>query len=800
MKIGTHFLIGIICFSVSATKAQDIDSMMKKYANYAPVEKIYVHFDRPSYDIGETIFYKAYLLRDGKWNTDSKNLYINWFDDNGNCIKKTVAPILFSASQGSFEVPKNYAGTVLRMVAYTGWMLNEHQRDHLFERAFVFQKNKRADKINNAQKTKVELFPESGDLVYNLASRVAFKATDNNGLPIAITGRVITGQGDEIATLKTDHDGMGVFSCKPVSGENYFINWKDNRGIEGTQQITNIKDRGGVLTVYQTRENAQVTVQVNHNSSGVKPYKLLIHQNQSLLAKNDLNLANATATRISFPLFNCTTGIIQFTLLSSENIPVAERIMYVDNEDYSFETDISVIEKNLTKRGKNIIDINLKDTLLANLSVAVYDPQTAEKDAHTIVSGFLLSNELRGYIHNPAYYVDADNPKRNEHIDLLMLTHGWRRFNWEALTKGIFPELKFSLRDDFVGVKGKFIESANLLPDSSLLNMVVVQSDSTARYFTTVTVGNNPFEIKNLIITDTAKIYYGFEKKKDKTIKRKINFENRLNLRDTIVNYTFHVPAPVGPQLPGSNNNLAAFDKEVNQLKEVIVGARVKSKIELLDERYTTGVFRGGSAKAFDLVSNGSPAFADVFHYLQGRVPGFYIGFGAKDSNEVVPKPVPVISNIRTSYSPILFLDQMPVYDISSLIGININDIAYIKVFDPGFVGGGLSSAGGAIALYSKRGTEVINGTYIPPGLDFTTIIGYNRFKEFYSPVYSKEFNPTQPDIRKTIYWNPSIILSKDKNTQRVEYYNNDISKKLLIVLEGINENGKITRVVKQIE
>ncbi|MFM9776276.1 hypothetical protein ACKI1Z_41755, partial [Streptomyces galilaeus] len=89
----------------------------------------------------------------------------------------------------------------------------------------------------------------------------------------------------------------------------------------------------------------------------------------------------------------------------------------------------------------------------------------------------------------------------------------------------------------------------------------------------------------------------------------------------------------------------------------------------------------------------------------------------------------------------------MPVYDISSLIGININDIAYIKVFDPGFVGGGLSSAGGAIALYSKRGTEVINGTYIPLGLDFTTIIGYNRFKEFYSPVYSKEFNPTQPDI-----------------------------------------------------
>lgn len=800
MKILICFLISIICFSVTTTKAQNVDSLMKNYANIAPIEKIYIQFDRPSYDIGETIFYKVYLLRNGKWDTESKNLYINWFDDNGNSIKQTVAPILLSSSQGSFVVPKNYAGAALRMVAYTGWMLNEHQRDYLFERVFTFQKTKPIDKSNNIQKTKVEVFPESGDLVYNLASRVAFKATDNNGMPIAITGKVINGQGQEIAGLKTEHDGMGVFSCRPMSGENYFINWKDNRGNEGTQQITNIKDRGGVLTVYQTSENAQITVQVSHNSTGVKPYKLLIHQDQSLLAQKELNLTDATATRITFPLFNCSTGIIQFTLLSGENLPIAERIMYVDNEDYSFETNVALIEKNLTQRGKNIIDISIKDTLLSNLSVAIYDPQTSEKDVHTILSGFLLSNELRGYIHNPAYYVDADNPKRNEHIDLLMLTHGWRRFNWQAITTGILPKLTFSTKNDFVGIKGKFIEPMSMLSDTSLLNMVVVQSDSTARYFTTATVGNNPFEIKNLIITDTAKIYYGFEKKKEKTIKRKINFENGLSLRDAVVNYTFHAPLPVWQPQPANNTNITAFGKEANELKEVIVGARVKSKIELLDERYTTGVFRGGNARAFDLVSNGSPAFADVFNYLQGRVPGFYIGFGVKDTNEVIPKPRPVITNIRTNYSPILFLDQSPINDVNGLIGININDIAYIKVFDPGFVGGGLSSPGGAIALYSKRGTEVINGTYIPPGLDVVTIIGYNRFKEFYSPTYTKEFNPTQQDTRKTIYWNPAIILSKEKNIQRVEFYNNDFSKKLLIVLEGINVNGKIARVVQHID
>jgi hypothetical protein len=800
MKTVIRFLISITCLGITSSLAQNIDSLMKKYVDLAPVEKIYIQFDRPSYDIGETIFYKVYLLRNGKWNAESKNIYINWFDDNGNCIKQTVAPILLSSSQGSFNVPKNYTGNALRMVAYTGWMLNDHQRDYLFERVFTFPKNKRTDKTNNIQKTKVELFPEGGDLVFNLASRVAFKSTDNNGMPVAITGKVVNGRGEEIATLKTEHDGMGLFSCKPVSGENYFINWKDIHGNEGTQQFTNIKDRGGVLTVYQTNENAQITVQVNHNSTGIQPYKLLIHQDQVLLAQKELYVANASAMRITFPLFNCSTGIIQFTLLTSDNKPVAERIIYVDNEDYSFETNISMIEKNLTKRGKNIADISLQDTLLANLSISVYDPQTSGKEVHSIISGFLLSNELRGYIHNPAYYVDAENPKRNEHIDLLMLTHGWRRFDWQAITTGVFPKLKFSMRDDFVGVKGRFIESSNLLSDTSLLNMVVVQSDSTAQYLTTVTVGNNPFEIKNLIITDTAKIYYGFQKKKEKTIKRKILFENGLHLGDAIANYTFHDPDPVWQQQPISNTSINTFDKEVNELKEVIVGTKAKSKIELLDERYTTGVFRGGNARTFDLISNGSPAYADVFNYLQGRVPGFYIGFGVKDSNEVIPKPRPVITNIRTSYSPILFLDQSPIDDVNSLIGININDIAYIKVFDPGFVGGGLSSPGGAIALYSKRGTEVINGTYIPPGMDVVTLTGYNRFKEFYSPMYSRDFNPAQPDNRKTIYWNPSIILSKEKNTQRIEFYNNDLSTKLIMVLEGINVNGKISRVVKQID
>jgi hypothetical protein len=73
-------------------------------------------------------------------------------------------------------------------------------------------------------------------------------------------------------------------------------------------------------------------------------------------------------------------------------------------------------------------------------------------------------------------------------------------------------------------------------------------------------------------------------------------------------------------------------------------------------------------------------------------------------------------------------------------------------------------------------------------------------FKEFYSPNYEKPAENFEEDNRTTLYWNPYVLTNKKNPRIRLEFFNNDLSKKLQVVLEGMNANGKLARVVKYIE
>ena len=44
-------------------------------------------------------------------------------------------------------------------------------------------------------------------------------------------------------------------------------------------------------------------------------------------------------------------------------------------------------------------------------------------------------SEVRGYIHNVDYYFEADDKEHRESADLLMLTQGWRRYDWRLMSE-----------------------------------------------------------------------------------------------------------------------------------------------------------------------------------------------------------------------------------------------------------------------------------------------------------------------------------------------------------------------------
>ena len=381
-------------------------------------------------------------------------------------------------------------------------------------------------------------------------------------------------------------------------------------------------------------------------------------------------------------------------------------------------------------------------------------------------------------------------------LDLVMLTHGWRRFKWEDLAQGKLPVIKFPV-EDYITLSGTAVGvDPSKLGKDNQMNLIFQYKDSTKQFqFVEVDKGGK-FSLPGLVFYDTAKVFYQLNGKNRQNGSLSLSMDNSL-----LRGYPFlqaSNTANTAGLLPPADviaKNKALLEQTIQQetergkkaklLQEVIVRARTKSNEQKLDERYASGLFRGGDGYNFDLTSDvAASGYISLFNYLQGRVPGLQISNSG---------PTGATLSWRGG-SPDLYLNEMRT-DASGISSLSMSDIAYVKVLRPPFFGSAGGGGSGAIAVYTKKGGEATGGNDFR-GLSQVTLTGYTPVREFYSPNYAQN-NPTDDltDLRTTIYWAPYIFLGKEKKKISLNFYNNDISKAYRVVIEGVNDAGKLTRV-----
>ncbi|MDQ6890311.1 MAG: hypothetical protein M3Z56_08560, partial [Bacteroidota bacterium] len=222
-------------------------------------------------------------------------------------------------------------------------------------------------------------------------------------------------------------------------------------------------------------------------------------------------------------------------------------------------------------------------------------------------------------------------------------------------------------------------------------------------------------------------------------------------------------------------------------LETVTIRAKTKSNVDVLEDKYTSGLFKGGDGYQFDLI-NDTRALGSgtIFNYLQGQVAGLQINTASN----------PPSLQWRGG-SPQLYLDEVPA-DPSFVSSIPITDVAYIKVMRPPFFGGS-NGANGAIAIYTRRGDDAKPAP--GKGLNNNTVTGYTGIREFYSPNYGT-FNADdeKQDLRTTVYWNPMVLTSPLENKVTLTFYNNDISRAFLVIIEGMTKDGRLAHVEQIME
>jgi hypothetical protein len=772
-----------------------IDSLVTELGEKYPQEKVYLQFDKNYYNAGETIWFKAYLTTDNLSFTLSKTLYAELINDKGNILQKKIMPVYESGAASNFDLPDTLSNTRLFVRAYTSWMLNFDSSLLYLKALQIIPAGNPAKKAAAPVSYSLTFFPEGGDMVEGLEGRIAFKATDQEGIPVFVNGSIVSESGKKLTAFTAVHDGMGYFSITPLPGEKYKAIWKDKKGISHETPLPAAKKEAVALSLRNNGDTLFYTLKRPDAAEAAFTSYTVVAQMQHQMAYN-AKINMSVKKEVTAPILteNFSDGILQLTIFNAEQVPVAERLAFINHNNYYFTTDLHAVEKNFSKHGHNTLQVDVGDTVFSNLSIAVTDAaiNPISNNEESIFSNLLLTSDLKGYVYNPAYYFSSEADSVKEHLDLVMMTNGWRRFKWENLLAKQWPKLTFPI-DNYISVKGSVYGlSKTQLAKKDLIGYIKTKSN-TSNFILIPLNADGQFRLTGMYLFDTARLYYQINNDKDKRLTSIATFSFKNELAAAPAPSTGLLSTAFLNARPDSSSfvkNLkqaalqrSQFDNKTKTLEVVKVTGKVKSLKEKLEEQYTSGFFSGGDGYTFTVDDDPfAKSATNVLDYLRNKVAGMQV---SGDGQSVSWRGSP------TS----IFLNETNT-DISMVENIPMSDVALVKVFRPPFFGASGGGAGGAIAIYTKKGGDASAAV---KGLDFTTIYGYSAIKEFYMPDYEKT-NIDAADYRSTLYWNPFLILDKKTRRIKIPFYNTDNCKKIRVVIEGINRLGQFTREEKIFE
>lgn len=782
----------LFCF-LNAT-AQNIDTTLAVYAKDYGQEKMYLQYDKSSYAPGETIWFKDYIMKGMFPDDDSKTVYVDWIGEKGNILLHSVCAVENASTFGQFEIPLNYKGHFIHVKAYTKWMLN-------FDSDFLYNHDLKILSDEKSPDSKIKLipelnfFPEGGDAIAGMTNKIAFKANDQYGRPITIKGVIKNNTGAFIDSLKIIHDGMGYFFIFPQQGQTFTASWEDENGTPYTSQLPEIKTSGAVLRVTLSGSNRIFLVSAAANTA-LNSVHILGTMYRQKVFQLDEALANGKAEG-AIPTASLPGGILTITVFDEKWKPLAERITYVNNEDYLFNPEVNVVKKGLGKRAKNNIEISVPANMVADFSVSVTDAKLESGNNDNIISHLLLTGELKGKVFDPTYYFSNNSDSIAEQLDLVMLTHGWRRFDWNKVVQGKFPEIKYPRDTSYLSLAGKVIGATpQQLKKAGDIILMITQKNSGTETFTIPVEPNGYFNDPSLILFDTAHIFYDFAGKKALP---KISVQFMPGVLPPFSNY-FEAPSFSNNYLNDSSGNRyhLQLSKEAEEqmkyfkgkvLENIEIKSKIKSKMEQVNDKYTSGLFKKGNATELDLLDDPlATSYTDIVSYIQGKVPSLYFQGGK----------FLWMRNRSGENGPALYLNEMQTtYDVISSLAVA--NVAYIKIFRPGFVGGAGSGTGGAIVIYTKSGSDGQPISYIK-GLNNDQVNGYTVVREFYSPDYDTLSTDDKKDLRTTLYWNPTVITTPEQNKVNLTFFNNDFTDKFRLIIEGMAADGRLTHIEKIIK
>ncbi len=829
-------------FSIASVFAQNVTSdeiaKLNKYIKTAmnfnrtyPQEKVYLHFDNTGYFENETIWFKAYVTRtdDGNFSDLSKVLYVELLNPSGDVINTKKLHIDDKGqANGEFRLDSLYGSGYYEVRAYTRYMTN-WGTNACFSRVLpVFKApteegnyknptirtiNYKARDPNNredddslytaaieeglytnnlANKVTVKFYPEGGDIIAGKKNRIAMWAVDDNGYPYEMMGQVMDESDNAIAIVQTDSTGRGVFDIVPQEGKLTLVTTNLKNKVSKFD-LPMPKKEGCQLLVDAISEDISATMQFTDSLRNQTVGYVLMHSGNVIGCDT---LKAEAAVRLDFQRSMLKEGVNQLTVIGCDGRILAERQFFICPKAEQMESDmvLSSPTERLKPCGKVELDISTLPN--SSFSFSAMDAATLNNGVHgNMKTWMLLSSEVKGYIHNVDYYFEADDEEHRRAADMLMLTQGWRRYDWklmsgqEKLDNGQMIEDKF-----YVYGKLREFRKRNHVNDVTL-SVTLYNKDGQSMNGKVVTDidGNYAFELPFVDGEWEMQIYT--TKRDDKSRDKRKTFYVGIDRRfSPTPRYITHEEASITWPNASNVEFLTQYDGDdeflqIAKRNHLLENVTVKAK-----KRYFTNddfMYKNESW---------AKKAATIYYDFDKELDAI------RDEGEQEPSLAEFLVRKNRSFKPLV------TYDITQ--GLLYNGLPVKFIIDNNLRHSGFN-------LYSSPLNEV-RCIYIAPyttsqeadmsitdmpitkvfiflhhffttesqkGLRRTKFQGFNIPETFKMEDYTNL--PPVEDFRRTLYWNPNVTTDKDGKA-RIEFFNNSSCTEMFISAEGISEDGKM--------
>jgi len=786
---------------------------LRQYAAFSGPEKVYVHTDKEFYAIGETIWFKTYLV-DGishMQSTKSKIAYVELWNEKDSLIVQRKLHIEDFGAAGDFKINDSLQGGTYTLRAYTKYMMNEKEPQIFDKQISIWDSSKvttaQAKSIVDADigsmpkpamdRTNIEFFPEGGYLVSGLENVMGIKASDKEGNGLQVQGKIFDESDNAVAFFRTFEFGLGHVHFTPETGKKYFARMDNEEAILPFPLPVPLS-KGYVLSLKNKGDHILIRVATN-DEKGLQGLLLLGHLRGEIIYKNDLQKSHSgDVYQVKLSTNDLKSGVAEFTLFAQDGEPLCERLVFIDSpENVELAINTEFTDYGVRKPVTTMITLLDKSgvPIQGELSVSVVhgDGILDRNGGRNIKSWLLLDSDLGGTVPDPNYFFRDESASRKQILDVLMLTHGWRRFVWKDFRDTLVSKPKHFAPEKGVQIQGKTTFFNN--SDKSIMSQIRFTLLKDGVYQEQgPTNAHGEFSFGPYILQDSARgiieaVAIGKKRKPEVAIfldsdvfsvpySPYIGPRSKFTLSKNVQDYLETVERKRKIDFD--------FDSKITQLEEVTVIGVKKTRASLIQKKADEVTRRHMPTKRLFTDSLPGLQGASMMDML-GRLAGAQV-VGAYPFQSVTFRA----EGRPIRLAPRYVVDGIPVsWEFAR--SILANQVVFLDLVE-----------GGGAAVYGARGGAPAIAIYttgsfpLPPpkskrhpGVASFSVSGVYKVREFYSPNYAvpkKEHE--KPDYRTTLHWEPKLIVPNN-GLRTFSFYTGDSMGEYIIKVVGMTRDGR---------